>query len=324
MKFSKPQRSSFNAFIDMLLASADKAKVPDRKRIHAAFVEKGRGYEAGVLPKFFPEAEVFADGVDVECLEQIQGSYGDAVVFGAADPRSDLPRKYDTSMVVVTKGLAQFYGLRSVALSQLRGHKLRSPWVAKLRLFTLDLDSFEGVGDEQVVYWTGDRWRSYETISKSGWNELAGAYSNERFYEYDPEAVSDTCNILAGLTFSRDCHWRVVIKTPLGQSFSIITDSVGAAAAFADRSGDTPSGRRPALRNWVASHARLTRRSGDDGKEILDLVSVRKHLRGRVPFKWCGFDCELVVAPFDMRHNERLANQTSTSRRSRRSAKPHA
>ena len=215
---------------------------------------------------------------------------------------------YSGSMCFVKNGVANFQKLSSISIKSLRGRKLLSPWFAKQTQLMIDLESGVGAGTEDIVFWKNGRWFMEDTFDRAairikGLNPGAALYGVQ---DGNPEQTNISCNILAGLIFSRDVQWRVVIKTPEGNSFSISTDSKGASAAFADRSGDTPSGRRPALRNWVSEHLRKAKRDTDKEQE---LILVQKHLRGRVPFYWCGMDCELVVAPFDIRVNEKRNNE---------------
>lgn len=308
MRWTKKKRSEFKDTIDLLLAMADMVEFPENAtELREVLGAKNGSYDKHVSTREFKEAEIVSDRCDG--INEVGKDYEDAKIFMEADPKTDLPEKYRTAICRVVDGFATFHMLRSVPIKALRGQKLLSPWFASYSTFSMDLESGIGAGSEDVVFWANGTWRRRDTMKQAFIRrraELPGEII-DAIEDSDPDATHKCCNLLAGLTFSRDFHWRVVIKTPEGNSFSITTDSKGAAAAFADRSGDTPSGRRSALRNWVSEHTRQTRKTTDEGDEFLQTVFVRKHLRGRVPFKWCGLDCELVVSPFDMRQNERLA-----------------
>lgn len=310
MRWTKKRRDEFKDAIDLLLAMADMAESPaNSTELREVLGGRNKGYDKHVCTRHFKEAEIFIE--DCSTIDALQDEYGDGKTFMSADPRTDLPDRYSTSFCRVSEGLANFYMLRSVPIASLRGQKLLSPWFAKYSVFSMDLETGIGAGSEDVVFWSNGVWRRRDTMSQA-FIRRCGAIPGEivdAVSDDNPESTNIVCGLLAGMTFSRDFHWRVVIKTPEGNSFSITTDSKGASVAFADRSGDTPSGRRPALRNWVSEHTRKTRKITDDGEELLRMVSVRKHLRGRIPFQWCGLDCELVVSPFDIRQNERLAEK---------------
>ena len=308
MRWTKKKRDEFRDEIDLLLAMADMAERPASVTdLREVFGKKYAAYDKHVFVRQFCEAEIVVDGPSM--INEVGSDYGDAKFLSGCDPKTDLPKKFNVSLCQVTNGLANFHQLRSIPISALRGQKILSPWFAKYSIFSMDLETGIGAGSEDVVFWAVNRWQRKDT-QKESFTRFKGAAPGEVIYvvaDTDPEVTNRTCSMLSGLVFCRDFHWRVVIKTPEGNSFSITTDSKGAAAAFADRSGDTPSGRRSALRNWVSEHTRQTRKATDEGDDLLQTVFVRKHLRGRVPFRWCGLDCELVVSPFDMKQNERLA-----------------
>lgn len=310
MRWTKKRREEFHDAIDLILSMADIQTDPPPASVLQEFFGTGNlCFDRRVKTQVFQEAELFFPNLQV--FHSLQENYADAVTFNRVNGRSDLPKRYSTSICFVEDGYAHFYGLRSVPFSEIRGTKILSPWFAKYSVLSLDLESGIRAGTEAVVFWSNNRWKMPNAYEKE-FATLKNLCPTQRLFnqgDTDPEETNTVCNLLAGLTFSRDIHWRVVIKTPDGNSFSLVTDSHGASAAFKDRTGDTPSGRRPALRNWVSEHLRQVRQSTPDGDELLKLVLVRKHLRGRIPFTWCGFDCELVVAPFDVRYNERLAVQ---------------
>ena len=310
MRWTKKRREEFKDSLDFVLAMADMVESPaNSTELREVLGGRRKGYDKHVNARRFNEAELFID--DCETMHSLSEEYADGKIFDKADPRTDLPSRYSTSVCRVTDGLANFHQLASVPIASLRGQKLLSPWFAKYSVFSMDLETGIGAGSEDIVFWSNGVWRRRDTTQQSLIRRL-GAMPGEiidAVSDDNPKITDDVCGMLAGMTFSRDFHWRVVIKTPEGNSFSLMTDSKGASAAFADRSGDTPSGRRPALRNWVSEHTRKNRKTADGGNEFLQMVAVRKHLRGRIPFKWCGLDCELVVSPFDMRQNEKLAEQ---------------
>jgi hypothetical protein len=310
MRWTKKRREEFKDTLDLVLAMTDMAELPENAaQVREVFGKRNGKYDKQVSVRQFTEAEIVS--CEHESLSYLSDEYEDGKIIFGCDARTDLPTKYSTSICQVKKGIANFYQLKSIPISVLRGKKLLSPWFAKYSIFSMDLETGIGAGSEDIVFWSHGVWRRQNETHKKKVRHI-GAVPGEVtlcISDDSPELTNDCCKLLAGMTFSRDFHWRVVIKTPEGNSFSLMTDSKGASAAFADRSGDTPSGRRPALRNWVSEHTRKNRKTSDDGNEFLQMVAVRKHLRGRIPFKWCGLDCELVVSPFDMRQNEKLAEQ---------------
>lgn len=113
--------------------------------------------------------------------------------------------------------------------------------------------------------------------------------------EYEHKAVAVTQSIALRQRY----EWGVSIRKQGGASFLFYTDRTGIKALFALRDAGE-KGRRDALRTWITDHWRQNRIDPD----ALDYV--RRHLRGHTKFCWCGYECEVVPAQYDIELNDRL------------------
>lgn len=308
--WTQNRRQQFQEEIDLILAMTDmsytSAKMSDKTKL----MSRDSKFTRKLSTKSFREPYLMCESTMFDMLE-----YSDGRFMANVNPKTDLPKRYHVSACHIKQNRAYFYSLSSLPWQAVRGRKLLSTVFAKHDWLELDFDTGFSIGDSAVVFWANGRWQTshrYDLYKAMVQNKsLFRGQSVSVVTELQPDTQDATCRMLAGMAFSMDFHWRVVLKTPDGHSFSILTDSRGAAAAFRDRTGDTPSGRRPALINWVKEHTRNLKSSTSEGDEFLKTIAVRKHLRGRIPFRWCGIDCEMVVAPFDLRVNQRLAKQSS-------------
>lgn len=260
-----------------------------------------------VRPTDFCEAEAFLDTTDGEMVGISKRD--DAVLYFPDVKPADVPG-YDVSTVLTTIGdtgnrQIELYRLRQEPLKKARGQKLYSPHVASMYSCWVDVETGTYTSNKMLVNSAGKEW--VPVGAKGQYFHFAQSKTCDgnivNFGVTDGEGITSTCNMLLGLSFTRDLVWRVVFKGPSGISVSLSTDTAGAMAAFRNRQPNESTGRREALRHWVRQHYRS--RHVDEGEEP-EKVIVRQHLRGRTPFRWCGIDCELVVSPFDMRRNERL------------------
>ncbi len=94
-----------------------------------------------------------------------------------------------------------------------------------------------------------------------------------------------------GLFFSLYHTWSVYFSTPGNISVRFPIDARIALELFKDREKERGELRRKALLHWVQAH---TRRNPNN---TVDMVQVRKYIRGKTAFFWKGFDC--VIAPDD-------------------------
>lgn len=260
-----------------------------------------------VRPTDFSEAEAFLDANDGGMVSISKTD--DAVSYFPDVRPADVPG-YDISAALTTIGdngnrQIELYRLRQESLRKARGHKIYSPHVASMYSCWIDAETGTYTSNKMLVNSAGKEWvpvgckEHYFHFAQS--KTCDGNVVN--FGITDGEGITSTCNMLLGLSFTRDLVWRVVFKGPSGISVSLSTDTSGAMAAFRNRQPNEITGRRDALRHWVRQHYRSRRvEEGDEPEKVI----VRQHLRGRTPFRWCGIDCELVVSPFDMRRNERL------------------
>lgn len=202
------------------------------------------------------------------------------------------------------------FRLRRKRLSDVRGKKIHSPNIFELAECEIDCSAGTYWPVRRYVEWCGGKWLPINTTDEYDYfvqkKKKTARYIGAG--DANMQVVSDTCMALAGIAFNRDLWWRVVIKGPSG-SISLTTNPGGAMAAFADRDKNEKTNRRESLRNWVSQHYRKRASTGEKD------IEVRKHLRGRTPFRWCGFDCEVVPAPFDQRLNERMREQKASSKR---------
>jgi hypothetical protein len=263
-----------------------------------------------VSPSDFHEAEAFLDDDEGDYVG-IAKNEQSVSYFRDVTP-SDVPR-FDVSSVKSFVGddgkrYLEFYRLRSEHVRAARGHRLFSPHVASLYSCWLNADDGKYCGCKALVNKAGSEWLAvggageYERFTRD--KSLSGQFTT--FVCEDRGRITDTCQVLLGMAFTRDVCWRVVFKGPSGLSVSLSTDTAGAMAAFRNRQPNETTGRRDALRHWVRQHCRSRRtEEGDEPQRVI----VREHLRGRTPFRWFGIDCELVVSPFDMRRNDRMRTE---------------
>lgn len=90
---------------------------------------------------------------------------------------------------------------------------------------------------------------------------------------------------------TRENRWIVRLGEPNLPAMQFLTDPTGVRELFVYREPPEGRTRRAMLKNWITSHWRQLRSNPD-----LE-TRVRAHLRGHEKFRWCGFDCEIVVPP---------------------------
>lgn len=268
------------------------------------------GYLSKTHPRDFREAEtlLFAPGNS----EEVFGISDETQGYLTNVQPTDVPR-YDASVCrfIYDDNLNPYtylWRLKEVSMKQARGKKIYSPHVAMLHECFVDSKSGEYHGSKRLVNKVGREWVQLGTTNERQYfiRDKATTGTGERFLGFedcDPEITTRVCQLILGVQFSREFEWRVVVKSSQGVSLSFPTDAKGAMAAFKQRDANKKTGRRDALRNWVKEHYR---RKSRDLPESEKEIKVRQHLRGRTPFRWLGMDCELVVAPFDVRRNEIL------------------
>jgi hypothetical protein len=300
MRWTKRRSSSLENAIEDIFVFCGLSEEDARKSPAWITKEKAR-------PADFPEAEAFLDANDGELIGISKQE--DSVLYFPDVKPSDVPG-YDVSTVLTTVGdngnrQIELYRLRQEPLRKARGQKVYSPHVASMYSCWVDVDTGTYTSNKMLVNCAGKEW--VVVGAKGQYFHFAQSKTCDgnivNFGVTDGEGITSTCNMLLGLSFTRDLVWRVVFKGHSGISVSLSTDTAGAMAAFRNRQQNEVTGRRDALRHWVRQHYRS--RHVDEGDEP-EQVIVRQHLRGRTPFRWCGIDCELVVSPFDMRRNERL------------------
>lgn len=274
--------------------------------------------DRSVNPKAFQEIELIMP-------ELIPVGEDDWGIFGDTRP-SDLPKSWDVSHGTVkevekpqelggTERYAILHRMRTVPISRGRGHKLYSPYLCEYSFCDVSLDRGVYRGDVYLINWVGKEWqpispsRMVKDIAPSG--ECYGSVGATTICHHDPEGDAFAYLAGMGIAFARDLCWRVIITSPCGQSISLPTSYAGAMAAFRNREPEETTGRRKALRHWVRQHYR--RKAKQEEVEADEYVAVRRHLRGRTPFRWMGLDCQIVVPPIDERLNERLASQSKDS-----------
>jgi len=103
------------------------------------------------------------------------------------------------------------------------------------------------------------------------------------------KAVRRAVTLEPGLYFNLYHMWSVYFRVPGSLSVRFPVDARTALAVFRDRAKTPGKIRRDALLHWVQAHLRRKQNSETD------LVSVRKHVRGREEFFWHGFEC--VIQP---------------------------
>lgn len=265
-----------------------------------------------VHPYDFKDAEGFIVAEDGSCASVSQSD--DTVMYFRDVMPQDVPG-FDASCAksVVEEGgsrRVELYGLSRAPLRAARGRKLYSPHVAWLRCCHIDVGSGTHIGWKVLVNKAGQEWVTVgESTQHRNFYRSRTGVTGVTYHDWindDPASLTETCQVLLGVQFTRDLLWRVVFKSPCGFSLSLSTDVAGAMAAFRNREPNIVTGRREALRHWVRQHHRIIRSHADDEAQS---VIVREHLRGRTPFRWMGMDCELVVSPFDVRRNERLREE---------------
>lgn len=251
------------------------------------------------------------------------GASGEPLYFDNIGERQDksLFAKFDASIVKMWYADDILYALvtrvRSVPLSRLRGTgKIFSPYAAEMvatwwdssedvyrgKRSLFNLRGSEWVSTAGVQFLSAQSYLKFDDVRAIGLRAKVDGDESGRCEE-DSFAIC----MAASIAFTRDLLWRVEICLPSGMSISFTTNAIGCHEAYTNR--DKVGDRREALRHWVKQHYRTVSRVNDAGEEDAKEVFVRQHLRGKVPFRWCGLDCNVVVSPFDLRRNERFKNE---------------
>ena len=110
--------------------------------------------------------------------------------------------------------------------------------------------------------------------------------------------VNNTIALSQSMALTHRYEWAVAIGFSDGPKVRLHSDPTGLRAMFRDRDKPETGDRRPALRHWVREHWRQSRNDEEAGHW------VRRHLRGRIPFKWYGYDCEIRPSQFDLEEYE--------------------
>lgn len=236
---------------------------------------------------------------------------------------NDLPDTWSVSMVsqsVNDDGSTVNDLFRNLTLSKVSRLPLKrvrnagpllSPYCIELQFCFVNMDTMGCLSHTAIFNLQYGRWVCLRSVRvQTDFMRRAQFYGTKQRYEATTKATSpykaltDVCDIgeslrtAMSIAFCRDLHWYVQVKGIDNKfSFQIPTDPHGALAAFKDRDKST-SGRRDALLHWVKEHHRRKR---VDGELTDDMIAVCQYLRGRVPFRWRGLDCELIAAPFDVR-----------------------
>jgi hypothetical protein len=301
MRWTKRRRSTLEHAIEDLFVFCGLSEEDHRKS--PAWITNDK-----VRPQDFKEAEAFLDDGDGDVITISKDR--DSVAYFADVKPADVPR-FDVSSVLTTvdddgKRQIELYRVRQESIRKARGMgRLYSPHVASLYSCWVNVDDGSYTSRRILVNQAGRDWLPIG--ARGEYHHFAKSKTSDgnivTFGVDDNQGISNTCQMLLGLAFTRDVVWRVVFKGPTGISVSLSTDTAGAMAAFRNRNPNDTTGRRDALRHWVRQHYR--HKPVDEGDEPQKVI-VRQHLRGRTPFRWFGIDCELVVSPFDIRRNERF------------------
>lgn len=294
----------------LLCDGSQPVRFPDRGERLA-----GRRY-GGVTPSEFRECEaLIGPSEDLVGVE-------DWRMFHSADVEpKHLPKgwhgafarmdKDESGAEAIVLRQAEWASVKSVrGLGRLRtGILCRYSWV---KISTED-DGFFGFS--APYEWGGKKWSFVGTSSDHEMFLAGGKEGLHRGFFDSSDDSTKHIALCASQHESSDLQWGIEVRGERGFSLRFTCSVKAARSAFCDRDAG-PSGRRAALRNWVREHYRRSRVKDDDEDEAAKLVFVRQHLRGKVPFRWHGLDCNVLVAPFDIRRNallaERRANMGAT------------
>lgn len=199
----------------------------------------------------------------------------------------------------------ELFSVRRIPLQRLRGKcQIRSPFACEFLQATVDEKTGEANGYRDILHWAGSKWCQPSELRKQRLGHLNRAFAHQAssagqdaFFDDGSDVVSSRVQLLSGIWIKRDITWGVEIKSPNGFSMFLSSDAHGCYRAFKDR--ERFGSRRAALAHWVGEHLRMNRDTGE--KDIL----VKQHIRGRIPFVWHGMQCEIVVAPIEVRMHER-------------------
>lgn len=277
-RWTKSRKAKLAEELESILLAFDCSSYDKSKHLLDRFACK-------LPPSYYKDAVLF--GTEIDCLYS-------GISFSNAKPQ-DFGGEFDVSMCTTGKDDSkwQLFRMRNVPMKWARGFRLKSPFVAELATTWINAD---GNYDSQtmLVNWCSDNsWHTVEANSK----ENVNAWKQTLIHQ--ETTLSNVCKSLLGLQFSKEMIWQVVFQFS-AISISVFCDMEAAGAAFKDRDVETGMTRRAALRHWVNGHMR--RVSSEDEK----LTEVVRHLRGRIPFRWRGIDCELIVPNSDIKLCEKL------------------
>jgi hypothetical protein len=186
-----------------------------------------------------------------------------------------------------------------VPLMHLRGIPVRSQWVGKLTGGLVKQDGqYDGGGC--LMNWVNGQWLK---LHHNGGVPRDIRHSDKSVFEpasrldEDGDSTEFQLRIMLGIAFTRYYEWTVTIGRPDGMKVLLVTDPIGARAAFKLREIPEVKTRRDALRNWVREHWRKNRPGHDD-------IHVRQHLRGAQEFDWADLHCQITPSRYDIKKDE--------------------
>lgn len=157
------------------------------------------------------------------------------------------------------------------------------------------IENMQFLSAVEYASWTGHKWQSSQRLrlNESFINGVKGAGMAPvaRYVDKGENDLGTHCALGQSAALTYRYEWGAQFSVNGSARVIIPTTPQGVLELFNDRDKPQDRDRRAALRHWVSSHLRRTKRK--------DFSAVRAHLRGNTKFNWRGFDVEIIPSKFD-------------------------
>lgn len=210
-------------------------------------------------------------------------------------------REINSSLCTLEDGWLRLFKLKSVPAKYFRGRPVKPlPRLAALGICFLHPDK-PMVSLELAMAWVNHRWVNAEN-NRHDWHGDNPIQNSDDLKKR--KTLDEITRMLISTQLSLRYEWCVTFRLDNSPAIKFATDPSGLKDLFKDRDKDFDKDRKTALRNWVMQHWRKKR--NDEEASIF----VRRHLRGKIPFRWNGYDCVIEPSELDLELNKNLAQDS--------------